>query len=452
MLKAGFSRVDITPNLGMGIAGYYEPRISDGVLDPLLATAVAFDDGNKLGLVMSLDIIGITQECSQFVREEIAKAVGTSPDGIFMACTHTHVGPLVRDFSDRGFGSLNAKEIIDNSEYATWLKNRLVDLCRMAVDDLAPAKLYATHGEVKDVAFIRRYRMKDGSIRTNPGWQNPDIVEPIGKPDENASLLIIKREGKKEIGIVNFQVHPDLIGRTKFTADYPKFVRDTYELNVPNSLCMYLNGTQGDTNHIDVRLNPDTDPCVKGYPRAKYMGKKIAMAVLSNYDLAREINGDKVDFAQTLVEVKHNKGTAEELPAALELAKRYRELGSEGALPNASRAGMSRTQQLAKAVRIDALKDLPDYRDLRVSALRVGDVLFGGYPGEPFTEMGVRFKESSDYALTMAGCMVNGYEGYYPVESAFDEGAYEALSSRFVKGTAEKLIDALVALGKELKK
>ena len=452
MLKVGFARVDITPNLGIGIEGYYEPRTSKGVLDPLLGTAVCFDDGEKRGFVISLDIIGIRQECSEVIRKEIADAVGTTPDGIFMACTHTHVGPLIEGMTNHCDFGRDGKAVIEASDYAVWLKSRIVDLCRMAVDDLAPAKLYATHGEVKDVAFIRRYRMKDGSIRTNPGWQNPDIVEPIGKPDENASLLIIKREGKKEIGIVNFQVHPDLVGHEKFTADYPKFVRDTYELNVPNSLCMYLNGTQGDTNHIDVRLNPETDPCVKGYPRAKYMGKKIAMAVLSNYDLAVEINGDKVDYAQKLVEVKHNKGTAEELPAALELAKRYRELGSEGALPNASREGMSRTQQLAKAVRIELLKDLPDYRDLRVSALRVGDVLFGGYPGEPFTEMGVRFKESSDFALTMAGCIVNGYEGYYPVASAFDEGAYEALSSRFVKGTAEKLIDALVALGKELKK
>jgi len=450
MLKVGYARVDITPNLGIEIAGYYEPRISDGVLDPLLATAVAFDDGNKLGLVLSLDIIGITQGCSEVIREEIANAVGTSPDGIFLACTHTHVGPLVEGMTNGTDFGKDSKAVIDDSEYAIWLKKRLVDLCKMAADDLSPAKLYATHGEVKDVAFIRRYRMKDGSIRTNPGWQNPDIVERIGDPDENASLLIIKREGKKEIGIVNFQVHPDLIGRTRFTADYPKFVRDTYELNVPNSLCMYLNGTQGDTNHIDVRLNPDTDPCVKGYPRAKYMGKKIAMSVLSNYDLAVEINGDKVDFAQTLVEVKHNKGTAEEIPAALELAKRYHELGSEKAMPGV--VGMLRTQQIAKACRIERLLNYPDTRELRVSALRVGDVLFGGYPGEPFTEMGVRFKESSDFALTMPGCIVNGYEGYYPMESAFEEGAYEALTTQFERGTAEKLIDALVALGKELKK
>lgn len=450
MLKAGFARVDITPNLGIEIVGYYEPRTADGMIDPLFATAIAFDDGNKLGLVLSVDIIGISQNCSEVIREEIANAVGTSPDGVFMACTHIHTGPGIAGLTYPTAPDLDGKAAIEASEYGTWLKKRLVDACCMAVDDMAPAKLYATHGEVKDVAFIRRYRMKDGSARTNPGWQNPDIVEPIGKPDENASLLIIKREGKKEIGIVNFQVHPDLIGRTKFTADFPKFVRDTYELNVPNSLCMYLNGTQGDTNHIDVRLNPETDPCVKGYPRAKYMGKKIAMAVLSNYDLAVEVKGDKVDFAQTMVEVKHNKGTAEEIPAALELAKRYHELGSEKAKPGV--VGMLRTQQIAKACRIEKLMNYPDTRELRVSALRVGDVLFGGYPGEPFTEMGVRFKESSDYALTMAGCIVNGYEGYYPMESAFDEGAYEALTTRFARGTAEKLVDALVGLGKELKK
>ena len=34
-LLAGFSRVDITPMLGIGMAGYYVPRKAEGVLDPL---------------------------------------------------------------------------------------------------------------------------------------------------------------------------------------------------------------------------------------------------------------------------------------------------------------------------------------------------------------------------------------------------------------------------------
>ncbi|MBQ7037446.1 MAG: neutral/alkaline non-lysosomal ceramidase N-terminal domain-containing protein [Clostridia bacterium] len=450
MFKAGFARVDITPALGLGIAGYYSKRISNGVLDPLYATAVAFSDGKKLGLLLSVDIIGITQGCADIIRKEIAESVGTSAEGVFIGCTHIHTGPLVEEFSDEANILRNAKEVIDASPYAAWLVKRLVDVCRMAADDMAEGKMYVTSAEVKDVAFIRRYRMKDGSVRTNPGWQNPDVLEKIGKEDETATLLIIKREGKKEIGIVNFQVHPDVIGGAKFSADYPKFVRDTYERNVPNSLCMYLNGPQGDTNHIDIRLHPEKDPCTWGYDRARYMGKKIAMSVLSNYELAREIQGGKVDFAQTLVDARHNKGAEEDIPWALELAKRYREVGANDALPHLT--GMQRTQQVAKALRIERLKDYPDERTLRVSALRVGDVIFGGYPGEPFTEMGTRFKEASKFPVTIAACIVNGYEGYFPMQSAFDDGAYESFTTRFGRGTAENLVAALIELSEKLYK
>ena len=39
-MKAGYARIDITPPLGSPIAGYYDPRIADGILDPVYATAV----------------------------------------------------------------------------------------------------------------------------------------------------------------------------------------------------------------------------------------------------------------------------------------------------------------------------------------------------------------------------------------------------------------------------
>ena len=291
--------------------------------------------------------------------------------------------------------------------------------------------------------------MKDGSIKTNPGWQNPDIVSPIGTADESVSLLIIKREGKKEIGIVNFQVHPDLVGRTKYTADYPKFVRDTYELNIPDSLCIYINGAQGDSNHIDVRLNPEVD-CAKGYERAKYMGKKIAMAVLANYPLAKPLDGEKIRYAQREIDIKYNKGKPEEIEEAVALYKLYKEKGSDAAIPGGN-AGMRRTQMLARATRIVALMDRPDYTKLRVSALAVGEVIFGGLPGEPFTEIGRTFKETVPFTLPIFSCLANGNQGYFPVKSAIDEGAYEANSTSYVRGTAENLLDNLIEISKALK-
>lgn len=451
MLKAGFARIDITPPLGMEVAGYYEKRIADGILDPLLATAVAFNDGEKTGLVIAVEIIQISQLAISGMKEMISKKLGIDSDAIFITASHIHTGPKVAGLTDtKYFDGSNPEDIFNATPYARTLAEKLVDLCTLAVADLAPAKMLYTYGEVKDVSFIRRYRMKDGTIRTNPGWQNPDIVEACDKPDEESSLLIIKREGKKEIGIVNFQVHPDLIGRTRYTADYPKYVRDTYEANIPNSLCMYINGAQGDSNHIDVRRNPEVDVCTKGYERAIYMGKKIAYSVLANYPLAKELTGEKIAYAQRDVSIKYNKGKPEEIDEALRIYKIYMEKGSDAAVPGGN-AGMRRTQTIARVTRIVSLMDKPDYTNLRVSALRVGDVIFGGLPGEPFTEIGRTFKRETNYTFKIFSCLTNGGQGYYPTKSALLEGGYEANSTAYAMGTAELLIDNLIEIANDLK-
>ncbi|MBQ6698735.1 MAG: hypothetical protein IJN09_06790 [Oscillospiraceae bacterium] len=431
MLKAGFARGEITPPMGISVWGYYEPRTAKGVLDPLLATAVAFDDGEKRAVVLSVDLGGIGMEAMAHIRSSVAKAIDTEVDGVFIACTHTHLGPGVVAPDS---ASANAQTL----EYSKWLITRLADIAFLAINDLAPVtKKLVTRGEVKDVAFIRRYRMKDGTVRTNPGWQNPDVDHALGTPDEESQLLIIKREGKPEIGIVNFQVHPDVIGGEFLSADYPKFVRDTYELNVPNSRCMYLNGAQGDLNHTDIRLDPEKE-CGTGYDRARYMGRKIAMSVISNYELAKEIDGEKISYAHRMITTKFNKGTPEEIPAALELAKRYHELGAEAALPKLQ--DMERTQMIAKACRIESMQSMPDNKELIVCAIAVGDMVFASFPGEPFTEIGRQIKASSPFALTIPACCANGYEGYYPMQSAFKEGGYETLTARYVEETAELLI------------
>ncbi len=433
MLKAGFARGEITPPMGVSVQGYFEPRTAKGVIDPLLATAVAFDDGEKRAVIMSVDLIGLNMEYMSLLRPAVAKATSADLDGVFIACTHTHLGPGIAG-AEATIGNF------ENPEYAEWLITRLADIAFLAVNDLAPVtKRLVTRGEVKDVSFIRRYRMKDGTVRTNPGYLNPDVDHALGTPDEQSQLLIIKREGKPEIGIVNFQVHPDVIGGELLSADYPKFVRDTYELNVANSLCMYINGTQGDSNHIDIRLDPEKE-CAEGYERARYMGKKIAMSVISNYELAKEIEGEKISYTHKIITTKFNKGTPEETPAALELAKRYHELGTEGALPDVH--GMARTEMIAKAVRIERMQSKPDNKELILCAIAVGDMVFASFPGEPFTEVGRQVKANSPFALTIPACAGNGYEGYYPMQTAFSQGGYEALTSRYIEGTAEMLIAA----------
>lgn len=427
-LKAGFARIDITPPLGVLLQGYSYERHAVGVLDPLLATAVCFDDGCKRIVVVSIDLIGCSQCIMKDLRPLVAEAIQTETEGVFLHCTHTHLGA--------GIASPDNVIWPGNEEYVAWFMKRIRDVAVLAVQDLAPASLSYTRGKVKDVAFIRRYQMKDGSFRTNPGFQNPEIDHALGTPDENSSLLIIKRENAPEIGIVNFQVHPDVIGGRTISADYPKFVRDTYETLIPNSRCMYINGAQGDTNHIDIRLSEDK--CRRGYDRSRYMGRKIAMSVVANYELAEPLEGEKIAFGQKSYFAAVNKGTAEELEASKAVMKVYESEGLDAITPFPGRT-KAETRTIAK--RVVGVDVFPNEKELYLTAVSVGDVVFAGFPGEPFTDIGRGVKANSKFTLTVPACAANGYEGYFPMMSAFREGGYEALNARYVGGTAEKLIE-----------
>lgn len=449
-LKAGFARIDITPPLGTTLEGYFETRYADGILDPLCATAVAFNDGEKSAVVISIDQIGLNKHFMKVIKEDIGKKTDLPEEAIFIHCTHIHTGPCIA-------GTPVKPGEWSNPAHAETLIKKVSDVAYLALSDLAPAEMSYTRGEAKNVSFVRCFKMKDGSTRTNPGRLDPNIDFPLDEPDNKSSLLIIKREGKPEIGIVNFQVHPDVVHGTKFSADFPYFVRSTYEKIIPNSLCMYINGSQGDSNHCDWFL--PLDKCFDGYDRSRYMGRKIAMSVLADYELATPLSGEKISYMKKNLTVNYNKGTPEEVEAAREVAAIRAEKGIEAAkdyiAEKLAREGkkidhFALVVPVGEATRLVRLESFPDTSEIPVTALSVGDVAFAGFPGEPFTEVGRSVKKNSPFELTITACCANGYEGYYPTEKVFNEGGYEAATAQYAKGTAEKIIECSGEILKEL--
>ncbi len=435
MLKVGFGRIDITPPLGSYLQGYQDPRYAKGVLDPLEANALAFDDGKKRAVIIACDLVGISQEVMETLRPTVAEIAGLPREAAFVCCTHIHTGPGLSKYR-HGF---------NNEEYVEWLMKRLGDAAVLALNDLAEAKMSYTRGRVEDIAFIRRFRMKNGDVQTNPGWQCPEIDHALGTPDEESQLLIIKRDGKPEIGVVNFQVHPDVIGGEYISADYPGFVRRTYERNIPNSRCMYINGAWGDTNHIDVRLSGE-EPYARGYTRSKHMGEKIAFSVLSNYELAKKLPDGDVNFAEKRVDIKYRKaGSAEELEKAKALVELQKKVGVDAALPGVE-PQMKRVELVAEAQRIVGLANITKDKELILTAISAGGVAFAGFPGEPFTEVGRAIKAKTKFELTIPVGGANGYEAYYPTKEAFTEGGYEVAGAELVEGTAEKLVETSVEM------
>ena len=101
---------------------------------------------------------------------------------------------------------------------------------------------------------------------------------------------------------------------------------------------------------------------------------------------------------------------------------------------------------VAEAARICRLENGPESFELTLTGLRIGDVAMVGIPGEPFTEIGVRIKDTPGWKAILPCALTNGTQGYFPMRSAFDEGGYEARGSNYTADVA----DIIVAGAKEL--
>lgn len=437
--QAGFARVNVTPPMGLEMEGYYVDRFVDGVLDELEASAVAFSCGKARAVIIALDNCLIDRETMDKFRDRIARDSGLVRESIFIHTTHTHTAPMV------GASPVNAGKHGETA-YEDYLSRQLSAATVRALDDLKPARMGWAVGCAPKISFIRRFRMKDGSIQTNPGVGNPDIVAPIGDVDERVNVLRLVREGGPEIVIVNFGVHPDTVGGCKVSADYPGFLRRIVERSLPHTRCVFFNGAEGDVNHVNVNakggdlngLELDTfDDVARGYAHAAHMGRVLAGSVLQVYGKVTFVPVEEIRYAELRADLPSNMPTA----AEMEQANRFVALHEAGRDCDIPYKGMELTTVVAESLRMKKLEHGPESFPMYLGALAIGPVVLVAIPGEPFTGIGRAIKEGSHFTLTMPCCLTNGSEGYFPMQEAYDEGGYEARSSCYKAGVAERIID-----------
>jgi len=444
-MKTGFSKKSITPPLGAPIVGYYNERRVKGVLDELYVRAVAFDDGEKLAFLITLDLCFVSQTFYDEYKSMIAAETGASPEAVFITCSHTHTGPLVgKDF---------ASELQSSPEYLATLKLAVRDAALYAVLDLKPTCVKIATTEAKGISFCRRYRMKDGSVATNPGVGNPNIDHALSEPNETVKVLRLVREGGREVCLVSFGTHPDSVGGEYISADYPGYVCDTVEGALDGVDCVFLQAPQGDVNHINP--NPSEEACAltfvdfdsvpRGIEYTKHMGRVIAGAAIAVYSLCREIDTEGIAFGEKLVKLPTNAEN-DKLEAAREICRHY----DEGRLDLIPYTEMALTTEIARARRIVELEHGPDFYTYKLSALRLGSLVFAGLPGEPFTDIGNRIAEESPFENTVICCLSNAEGAYIPTAKAYSEGGYEAASSRLKAGSDDIMVGGMNELLKEI--
>lgn len=437
-LYAGFGRVNVNPMMGIDIVGYFKVRKAEAVLDDLQINALALGCGDTKVILLSIDNCSFPKNLMDEYRNHISEVTGVPYEGILIHATHTHTGPSLRIKPDQ-----EPDELVQ--EYRLFVYHRMADVAAEAIADMKPAKMGYAVGHAPNIAFVRRFRMKDGSVKTNPGVNNPDILEPIGEVDERVNVLRFDQEGGKSLVLVNFGNHPDTVGGSKISCDWPGFVRSSVEQALDNTRCVFFNGAQGDVNHVNVHptggyLNDmfmDFDDVARGYKHAQFVGRVVTGAVMQVYDKVYYQDVDSIRYTQRLLNIPSNMPKPEEMPEA----RRINELHLAGKDSELPYEGMMLTTMVADAARKVRLEHGPEFFPMNLTGIAIGNVAIAGIPGEPFTGIGRGLKKAEGWELVLPMCLTNGSQGYFPMRDSYDEGGYEARTCNFKAGVAELIIE-----------
>ena len=423
-LYAGFHCTTIRPPMGIDVPGYFSPRYSEGFITDLHIRAAAFACDGQKAIVISCEAVGIRTEAFNVIKKKIAQRCDMDENAVYINCIHSHTSyRLTLPAAD----DLSADAIFKRR-----LQQQITDCAQFAFEDLKPCTVKIASGEAKDVGFIRRYRMKDGTCKTNPAIGDPNILAFEGEQDNSVQLVRIVREGGKEILMTAFATHADVIGGAKFCADWPgylvSYINGAFQGEVE---AMTILKAEGDSNQVNAFL-PKGSPR-KGIDIAKRMARIIAGEVLKIYDSAAEVPCEKIAAFTVDLKIGKNAYDPADVPTAEAIRGIYLEKGNSAPELKEFKMGVP------EALRIIANLKRPEFFDIRMHALQLGNLAFVGIPGEPFTSIGRAITEASKMDMTIVTACTNGHEGYFPDYPAFAEDGYESKWTPFASDCGEIL-------------
>jgi neutral ceramidase len=421
-LRAGTACVDITPPLGVCLAGHFNTRPASGLHDPLTAQAVVFALGAERLALVGCDLIGIPGELTSLVRERTQAALGLPPERLMLWGTHTHAGPIM----NAGGGDPR------DEAYFRTLAAQLAGAVAAAEANLQPAMLRVGWGREDRISYNRRYLMRDGSVRTNPGVGNPEISRVDGPKDPAVGALFVTGTDGLQAIVVNFACHLDVLGNGnfQFSADYPFYLRQALQAAYGRSLVIpFANGPCGNINHIDVFAGKRQG----GYSHARMMGMMLAGEVLKLERGVEPLSVAALSGQSRTLELQRRPYSDEELAE-------FRRLLADDRIADRSYPKVRARTHLARHEQGQASEPT------EVQVLRLGDLALCGVPAELFVEYGLQLREQSPARHTFVVELANDCIGYVPTPEAFDGGAYEGTSARFARDTGPRMAAAVLEM------
>lgn len=438
-LQAGAFAIDVTPlKFPVSVNGHFTDRQATKANDPLHARCIVLTQGTTSLVLVTVDSCLLPREIHGQAKARAEKATAIPAKNMLISATHTHTAPT----------AVAAFQSKPDPEYVKFLIGQIAEGITKAAKNRVPAEAGWAKVEEPSQLFNRRWKMKPGTINTdpfggttdlvkmNPGIQNPNLLEQAGGTDPEVSVLAIRNRAGKPIALhANYSLH--YVGDLPMlSADYfgvfcdaigPKIGADA------GFVAALSNGTSGDVNNVDF-----SQAAMKTMPgeKCRKVAEVVATAAKKAYEKIHFTSDFSLAAAEEEIELGVRKPTEKELARAKEMLEQA--AGKPLTKPDHVYANESIT-----------MAGFPATVKMKLQALRIGDLGITAIPCEVFTEIGLKLKKDSPLKGTFNISLANGYNGYLPTPAQHRLGGYEtwrAQSSYLEIEASEKIVPVLLKL------
>jgi neutral ceramidase len=401
-LRAGISKIDITPDIPVMLYGYSSRKTpSEGVHDPLSARVVVFEKNGKKVVLVSSDLGSYGREVFPIFKKSILEKFNLKDSELFLSAIHSHSSPILSLDKESGNPA--------NIQYTEILNNKLLTVIGNAFNNLKTVTTGTGTGS-SQVGSNRREMKPDGSITLGRNPYGPadkevlvmKIVTPDGTP---VGVIYDYATHATSLGPGNMQVSGDVLGLSE------QFVEKILGKNV---VAPVFAGASG---NIDpwFRVLPGFNTEPGWIPEPVLLGTLLGEEVIRVFRNIKDVNpGGEINTSFEIIECPRRKPMDNNVNPTIQ----------------------------------DQSTTVP----VAITVARVGDnVAFVGFNVEMLTEIGMSIKSGSPFKHTFIITHCNGSSGYLPPAELYKEGGYEVTSTRFEIGSAEMVVKKTLRMLYDLK-
>ncbi len=419
-LEVGWTTVSITPDKPVQLHGQFHERVSERVLDPCLATALALECGGEQAILISCDVVNIERTVVEDVRKRVAgRLAGFDASKLFLNATHTHTGPTmtVGLYKDPDPG------VMGPAEFTEFFAANAAEAAVQAWNARKPGAVSRAAGHAA-IGFCRIAKYKDGSSQMYGKSDQPDFLGLEGGHDHGVELLFFYDAHENLTGtLINVACPSQVVEGQRFvSADFWGPAREQLKAIYGENLYVYaMTSAAGDQSPRDLVRRGRNEPNMREIPGQQEMARRIVNAVCDAYQTSRtEPVSDPVfrHHAEELALPARIVTGDEAAMARAELAR----VSQAEPPPGSREAGVVRRMG-ALLERYETQGDAPVYSmDLHV--IRLGDAAVATNPFELYIEYGNQIKARSRAQQTFLAQLTGDRGLYLPTRAALPGKAY----------------------------